>query len=401
MKQDTITQSRTNNDSRIYLRSYYLRLLKHWYLPAAACAVCAVIGAVSYFCAHTIFGPAREYAAGARLYLEFSADAAGNAMDYYNAWTWKDLMTDEEIMGYVMNTLYEKGLTDISQTDPEVIRSDGTTATIENDELILKPGPMDDAYITRARVQSSMTVKLPSDLRLMMLTVTDHDRETADAILEALTGALTAYGDSNPVFLKIRLLEISPAVLLVSADHTGQAALLGAITGLILSIFMILLWHASDDACYEPEMCERRFGIRVLGTLPSDRSRLHARNDDLRSRLESELSKACSTVLSDGGHIALIAADPAKDTGHHVCGILTDILGEHFLDGKCSFYSGDQPADVDRGGKVLLCIPSGRRICAYADHLISGLNTREADIAGIIFYDADLDHLRILYGFRL
>ena len=396
-----VTSPGETKDSRIYLRSYYLRLLRQWYLPIAACVICAVIGAVSYFCAHTVFGPAREYAAGARLYLEFSADAAGNVMDYYNAWTWKDLMTDEAIMGHVMNTLYEKGLTDISQIDPDVIRTDGTTAAIENDELILKPGQTDKEYITRARVLSSMTVKLPSDLRLMMLTVTDHDRYVADAIIEALASALTAYGDTNPAFLKIRLLEMSPAVLLVSADYTRQAALLGAIIGLILSVFMILIWHAADDACYEPEMCERRFGIRVLGTLPSDRTRLHARNDDLRTRLESELSKACSIALSGCGHIALISADPAKDSGHNVCGTLTDILGDHFLDGECSFYSGEQPADVDLGGTVILCIPSGRRISAYADHLISGLTTGKANIAGIICYDADLDHLRTLYGFRL
>ena len=43
----------------------------------------------------------------------------------------------------------------------------------------------------------------------------------------------------------LRTPEMSPAVLLVSADHTGQAALLGAITGLILSIFMICSSSAS------------------------------------------------------------------------------------------------------------------------------------------------------------
>ena len=399
MNQDATTRYGTKDD-RIYLRSYYLRLFKNWYLIAAACAVCAVLGAGLYFCAHTVTGPGREYAAGARLYLEFAPDASGNPMDHYNAWTWKDLITDEAIMGRVMNTLYERGLADISQTDPDVIRSDGTTAAIENDELILKPQDLDSKTITRARVMSSVTVKLPSDLRLMMLTVTDRDRDAADAMLEALAEALTAYGDSNPAFLNIRLLELSPAVLLISADHTKQAALLGAITGLILSIFMILIWHASDDACYEPEMCERRFGIRVLGTLPSDKSRLRARNDDLRSRLASEMSQNCSIALSEGGHIALIPADPAKDSGHEVLDAFTDILGDHFLDGACSFYSGRQPSDVKQDGKTILCIPYGRRISAYADHLISGLNIREADIAGIIFYNADLDHLRKLYGFR-
>ncbi|MBR5116100.1 MAG: hypothetical protein IK096_03445, partial [Lachnospiraceae bacterium] len=56
----------------VSLRGYYLRVLSRWYLIPLGALIGAFLGAGIYLLYHAAFTPAREYAAGARLYLEFS-----------------------------------------------------------------------------------------------------------------------------------------------------------------------------------------------------------------------------------------------------------------------------------------------------------------------------------------
>ena len=230
---DVLTEKRKRGrDEAVSLRGFYLRLLKRWYVLPAAAAAGALPGLIIYVCAHFVFGPPAEYAAGARLYIEFAPDAAGNARDLYNAWTWKDLITSDDILDTAMKSLCEKGLADEAELSADALRSDGTAVKKENDELVLVSGT--SPAITRADVLEAVTIRMPSDLRLMMLTATSADASRADDILAAMRDAIVHYGDINDTFYDIRVLETTPALRVVDEDLTKNAVIFGGVLGLIL-----------------------------------------------------------------------------------------------------------------------------------------------------------------------
>ena len=61
--------------------------------------ICALAGALLggglYFLTHVVYGPGREYEAVSKLYLTFAEDDDGDAYQYYNGYTWNDLMGTE------------------------------------------------------------------------------------------------------------------------------------------------------------------------------------------------------------------------------------------------------------------------------------------------------------------
>ena len=61
----------------------------------------AICGGI-YFLCHVVYAPAREYEAVSKLYLTFAADDDGDAYQYYNGYTWNDLMGTEPILDYAM-----------------------------------------------------------------------------------------------------------------------------------------------------------------------------------------------------------------------------------------------------------------------------------------------------------
>lgn len=409
----------------VLLRGFYLRLIRRWYLVPAAVIAGALVGILLYFCIHVVFAPAREYAAGARLYLEFAPDAAGNARDLYNAWTWKELVTSDDILGSAMNELIDEGLAEEAQRESSVVRTDGSAARSEDDELLLVPGPGET--LTRAKVLSSVTVRLPSDLRVMMLTVRHRDPAVADHILQAMTNALVRYGEMNENFREIRVLESTPALLLVEKDRTLRACLFGAVCGLLLSIFCLYLFFALDDALYDPEMCARRFDPPVLGLLPGTRQKA-CRTDLLTQagkEFERELRAACAKQLSGIRTLGVLAVTSKEGDSTRICSALTSVLGERFMEGSCQIRAissaavlkgelyTDHTDGPEAGGtekatdgspsvpeRVVLGIPAGKRCSALADHLIGVLAAQQIPVAGILLYDTDLSYLVRLYGMR-
>lgn len=383
----------------VSLRAFYLRLLQVWYLLPLCILTGAVIGYVVYFCVHVVYAPAREYAGGARLYLEFSPDAAGNARDYYNAWTWKELITGDEILDVAMRQLIDAGYADEQEATNQVLPYDGTTAQIKDDELQLIPAVLSDGSITRAEVLRSVTVKLPSDLRVMMLTVTNHDPARANLILSAMTAALSSFGETNENFRDIRVLETTPALLLMTTDRTTPAVVLGALLGFLFGIFGLFVRYSCDDALYDTEMCARRFGQPVLGLLPRARDREDERLTSLVAGSEGELRATCAKVLAGAHRIAVFAAAEETDAAAKLTEDLKEKLGSRFGEGSCEWVTLTGAAELAEEGydAAVIGIPCGRRGCARVDHILSVLQTRDVTRCATILYDADLRYLKRLY----
>ncbi|MCR5676303.1 MAG: hypothetical protein K6G16_11400 [Lachnospiraceae bacterium] len=385
-------------DEAVLLRGFYLRVLRRWYLLPLSVLAGALIGAAVYYCVHVIYAPAREYAGGARLYLEFSPDAAGNARDFYNAWTWRELITSDEILNTAMGELIEAGVSEERERTGDGLSKDHVAVKKEDDELWLVSQDLpENEMITRAEVLESTMVRLPSDLRVMMLTVTHRDPAFVNHVLTAMTDALVTFGENNENFREIRVLETTPALMVVTTDRTRTAVIWGGVLGFLICLFLLFLYYAMDDALYDPEMCGRRFDVPVLGVLSG---RQGQPDEEFAGLMKRELRAGSEARLKSVRRAAILTASGREHESVRVGNALTDALGAHFLDGACAFVSVSDASELTAGGfdAAIVAVPFGKRNGAYADHLLAELVTQRIPVAGLVLYDVDLRYLKILYG---
>ncbi len=168
----------------------------------------AILAAGLYFLTHVAFAPAREYEAVSKLYLTFATDENGDAYQYYNGYTWNDLMQTEPIM-----------------------------------DAILQKASAFDA----SDVEQSVKADILSDIRVLTVTVRSHDPELTDTVIRAAEEAVVAFGDSMQEFTKIEVIDHGKASLVLAEDETFRAAAAGGGIGLIL-VCLILAFLRTIDA---------------------------------------------------------------------------------------------------------------------------------------------------------
>lgn len=188
----------------------------------------AICGGI-YFLCHVVYAPAREYEAVSKLYLTFAADDDGDAYQYYNGYTWNDLMGTEPILDYAMEQL-----TDVSG-------------------------------LARDDVRKAVTADILSDIRVLTVTVRTHDQALTERIIRAEEASLLHFAETMVEFDKIEVIDHGVSALVVVESQTKRAVLLGAALGLFLTLFGMWIYMILDDAIYVPSQFEERFGCPALG----------------------------------------------------------------------------------------------------------------------------------------
>ncbi len=199
---------------------------KIWISLAGALAGGLLAGGV-YMILHVLYAPAREYEAESKVHLTFAADDNGDAYQYYNGYTWNDLMKTDPIMDKIMEELPP-------ETDREM-------------------------------VEDSITADILSDIRLLTVTVRTPDPEETNRILKASEKALARFGEEQVEFEKIELWGRWKAALVVVEDETMRAVAAGMVIGFILSLLGLAYARILDDSVYVPSDFEKRYPYPVLG----------------------------------------------------------------------------------------------------------------------------------------
>ena len=375
--------SKGHMEEAVNLRSFYLRLLeKIWIIPLSA-----VIGAALCACIYTLvnvtFGPAKTYSANAKLYISFAFDEnKGTLVDYYNAYTWNNqLKTTDQVLQPVIDNLAEAGYVVVAEDDLE---SAAGQNVISRDELV-----------------SSIDLDIPSDVRIMVVTVTNRQKEVADSILKATVSSLENYGEINEAFDSIQLLGSDEARLDKFTDRSVVATIFGAVIGFFTAVFALMLLDAVDDAVYVPEDCEKRYKLPVLGVLFDGEFK--------DSFFKNELVAAYDKIVNGADEVVVISADSiendeisAKDTEK-----LIKILGSDRTSGGTKLIPMAVPGSVlDNYRKigtcagVILCVPYGKRNGAMAEHIIAQLKKHECPVLGLVLVRASGKFMRRYYGLK-
>ena len=357
----------------INLRCFYLRLLQKLPLVLLITLAGAAAGLLVYFFATTVFGPGIMYETGSTLYIDFAYDPErGTLVDYYNAYTWNTLMGTDEICNELMGYLSEEY-----------------------------------PLISKEEVLSSIDAAIPSDTRVMVLTVTNSDKELAVAVTGAARHALESYGRTNPAFDSIKLLteDILPSPIIYD-DRSRTAAILGAIIFFLGTVMVLLIIEAMNDAVYVPEEAEKIYGVPVLGVLLRAGKNKAADTDkeQLTKMLHKEL-KASLGKLSSLKHVAVVSAEDYPGPGHIVSddfpfeAVSLDDITKGNVPGYASV--GDSSAINAAPAKpdgVIVAIRYGKHNRAMTEHILSQLRKNDLPVPGLLITDADPVFLRLYYG---
>ncbi|MBQ6589109.1 MAG: hypothetical protein IJI01_10565 [Butyrivibrio sp.] len=375
-------ESKGHRDEILNLRCFYLKLLrKIWIVPLAA-----IIGAALCFGIYTLatvtYGPARTYKAEARLYVSFAYDEnKGTLVDHYNAYTWQHmLMPTDDILIPIIAELMANEVNVVEDGGP--IANYGDQKSITKDELL-----------------SSINADTPSDVRLMLLSAENTDKDLADMILRASVKSLEKYGSTNKAFDSIKCLSIDEAKLVTYSDRSMAAGIFGAVAAAIIAILAMLLIYSIDDAIFIQEDAEKRYSVNVLGIQCK-------KADDF---FKNELVAAFGKATEGATRVAVISVDSIED----------DKVSEKDTETIKAIIAGSEAAEnvslvpmavpgtvLDNYRKigtcdgVIVCVPFGIRNGAITEHILTQLKKHECPVLGMVIVRADRTFMRGYYGIK-
>ncbi|MBR0164208.1 MAG: hypothetical protein IJQ12_06010 [Lachnospiraceae bacterium] len=266
------------------LRLFYLRLTRRLWLIGIGVLLGAVIGGILYTAVTKVTRP-EMYRGEARFYLHFVENGTQDTVyDYYNAYTWHELIEADTMMGLLTERLAEAGVS-----------------------------------LSEEEIKAVLDTELPSDTRLLHVFAVSSNRETVTALIEAVEEAMPVYGEINEVFRSIEVTETIEPFRVTYPERFGTAVFCGAVLGGIAALFAISLMLLFDDAVYVPEQIRLRHDLHVLGIL--------------NSTVFAEEKKENLARFCRGAKSVRLLADPKEvnvhEAGEEIRALLPDEIKNH------------------------------------------------------------------------
>ena len=243
---------------------FVVQMLKKW----QKFVLCMVIGSVLfggiYYMYKVAYAPAREYQATATYYIEYATDPKLNEpYSYFNEYTLNSWLTTDAFV----------------------------------DTLSLPA----DAVWTKEALTKAVTLTVPSDVRVIQLTVNTKDAKTTKELLDAYDKALVAFAQRQKEISEIVVQDMSEEAVQIKADiRTQRAFVLGGVLGLFFGGLYIVMKYLLDDGIYEPQMLAKRHGLKVLGTNVSEELKANV------SYALKDMQKVAVTSIGDTPELPLV-----------------------------------------------------------------------------------------------
>ena len=311
-----------------------LGLRKIWLVLLAALTG-ALIGCACYLVVHVVYAPAREYEAVGKLYIDFAEKSTGEAYQYYNGYTWDDLMKTDPILKYTM-TLLPEGY---------------------QEEL----------------VRDAVTADILTDIRLLTITVRTHDPAQTREILEATEQSLVHFATTIRELEQITVYRTTEPEAVIFDLQTGRVAAVCGVLCALAALLVLFLYYAMDDAIYLPEDIRQRYGLPVLGVLGWKEEELQA---NLNYRYPQE--KAGLLLL--------------EETAEELPEVNAEVETVRFSEGT-EFYEKLRSFD-----KVVVRVPCGEKNGKQLQHLLEQLKLQDCPADAIILCNGDKKLLNQYYG---
>lgn len=324
--------------TRMNKRKLALNILSRLWIVIAGAAAGVLLGVLAYEIWHAATDGER-YKAYSEYYLDFAIDPTGEAYDYYNAYTWNDLMTTDPIA--------QKTLT--------FLTADGTFENMF--------GTPDVRYLEQVT-----TADVLSDIRVLSVTINENDETKCAMVQSATEKALETFGSEVKEFDKISVIKSVKPERIYADTRTLQAAELGAIIGALIAMAAVWFLIVLDDRIFFPVDLEAFHPAAVGVSFSGEAS-------DMNERFELPASVGGVSpeemLVTDAGAYADLknaSADPGKKT------------------------------ESDKAGKkILINVPYGKVRISLLNVLIDRITSEGGDVAAIRITDADPKAYRRMY----
>lgn len=190
----------------------------------------ALFGGI-YYLSNITFGPADTYEMVSESYLEYAYDENGEQYIIFNQVTWESMIYADDFISSIAS----------------------------------KTG------LDREMIKESISATLLSDTRILTTTVVGSDKKTVEQINEALLDSLRNFGENQRELIEVRsMLKPEQATIQDQDIRVLNATILGVIIGLLLSMFLVILYIIWDDRIHHAGIFEARYEIPMLGVYGSE-----------------------------------------------------------------------------------------------------------------------------------
>lgn len=176
---------------------------KGWIILAAALAGAAVAAGIYLFAA-LVLGGKPEYQVFSQYRIYFDKEKYGEIEDYYNAYTWGEIMKTDQVVDFVMEALPEG--------------------------------------ISKAQVKASVSVGQMNDVKIMPLYITTQDAGLSQEIAKAYVYGLDKFAKSIEGLSEMQCWTVEPATQVPRATKTVNAFIFGGILGAVFSFLVLRIF---------------------------------------------------------------------------------------------------------------------------------------------------------------
>lgn len=194
-------------------RCVILFLFQLW-KTVAFIAAGIILAIIIYFVYHAV-ADGVVYEAYSEFYLDFATDERGDAYQYYNGYTWNDLLSTDMI-------------------------AEGTLDALN------------DSTASASTIEQCSYAEILSDIRVLRVTHTTNDETRCLNLQKATEKSLEAFGDTIKEFNSIKTIKSVSPTRIYADNRLPQAILLGGLVGLIVSLLYFAFSCILDDSVRTP-----------------------------------------------------------------------------------------------------------------------------------------------------
>lgn len=367
------------NKQGMDLKRLMLRMQGKIWLLLVFMVLGAAIGGISYQVARAMRMPIM-YEAVSKLYISFGIDESGEIYQYYNGYTWNELLDTEPIVSQIEENL-------------------------------------PDDY-TREQVMEATTAEILSDIRLLTVTIKGADEKTVREIQAAVEMGLENYAQESEELKRIETIRTIEPERVYWDDKTVTACVAGAVVLLLIGLFALAIIYVMDDSVYVQSDIEKRYPYKALGMMMESQKGLQPYARELTANIKYLMGNSRKFALIDmENHVEARAAELERLLnagenefigGDGEMGGLTWTLPKEEKEKSEDAYEAvafnessvtDENCEFIRqiGGAILL-LPYSIDVTKKTERIISLLKNQDCSIRGMVITQADEDFLNRYYG---
>lgn len=240
-------------------RFVMLSVRKIWMLLLSIVFCSLLFGAFCYGKEVWLAGP-DQYCNETLYHINFNQEQVGDIHDYYNDYTWNDVLDSDQIAGKAAEA-----------------------TGIPKEEII-----------------AATEIPVMSDIRFFWVVVNSDSQKRAEQIGSAIEQAVIRFAENTEGFRSIEVYDRIDTYVVEKKAHLMRWFVFGAVVGGVVGLLYLLYENALDDSMYVESDIEKRFGILCLGVAAKSPKHTGEEYQELKTNLCRLMEGKKDIIFAEG-----------------------------------------------------------------------------------------------------